>query len=310
MVNKKFALIGTAGFVAPRHFRAIKETGNELVAAFDPHDAVGQLDSWFPRAASFTDFKQFGDFVEKQGPLDFLTVCSPNFLHAEQVAFGLKNGMNVICEKPLAIEPSELAPLEFLEKETGQRVWTILQLRLHPNLILLKKKVESAPKSQVFDIDLTYITPRGLWYFASWKADEQKSGGILTNIGIHLFDALTWIFGSCLESEIHQKTASRAAGFLKLERANVRWFLSIEQDILPGATRESAFRTMTVDGENIEFSTGFTDLHTESYRAILDGQGFSIKEASRAVLLTHQLRGQTVGFNKDRAHLLTFKNHH
>ena len=293
-MNKKYALIGTAGFVAPRHFRAIKETGGELVVAFDPHDAVGQLDSWFPNAASFTDFGAFADFIEQQKqagqPIDYLSVCSPNFLHKTHIEFGLNAGLSVICEKPLVVEPADIGPLQFLEKKTGLSVSTILQLRLHPNLIAFKNKVEQAPKSQIFEVDLTYITPRGHWYFSSWKADETKSGGILTNIGIHLFDALTWIFGECHEATVDQKTNVRAAGTLKLERAHVRWFLSIEQDILPGTTRETALRTLTADGEQIEFSTGFTDLHTESYRAILDGHGFSILEAGKAVGLVNQLR--------------------
>jgi UDP-N-acetyl-2-amino-2-deoxyglucuronate dehydrogenase len=273
---KKYALIGTAGYIAPRHFRAIKETGGDLVAVFDPHDAVGQLDKFFPNAASFTEFERFDRHLEKLNRAgnrpDFLVVCSPNYLHDAHVRFGLRSGMDVICEKPLVLSPWNVDALAVLERETGRKVWTILQLRLHPKLLEWKRKVENASKNHVFEVDLTYITPRGLWYFASWKGDETKSGGILTNIGIHLFDLLLWIFGEVEHSEIHQKHHARAAGFLKFKQARVKWFLSIETGILA------------------EFSDGFDDLHTESYHAILENIGSAILEAKKAVDFTHFLR--------------------
>ncbi len=306
----KFALIGTAGFVAPRHFRAIKETGGQLVAAFDPHDAVGQLDEWFPEAASFTEFERFDRHIDKLRragkQVDFLSVCSPNYLHDAHVRFGLRSGMDVVCEKPLVISPWNIGPLAELEAETGRRVWTILQLRLHPEVVRLKKKVESSPAGHVFDVELAYVTPRGPWYHASWKGDESKSGGILTNIGVHLFDLLLWVFGDCREAAIHQKTATRAAGSLQLERANVRWFLSIERSALPDG-KTSASRSLTSDGEPVDFSGGFTDLHTESYRQIFLGKGFTTKEAARAVELTHRLRGLPVVFDEKRAHPFCLK---
>lgn len=287
-----FALVGAAGYVAPRHLKAIKETGNTLLAAYDPNDSVGVLDSYFPSAAFFTEFERFDRHVEKlrrQGDgIQWLSVCSPNYLHDAHIRFGLRNGADVICEKPLVLNPWNAEALLDSEREHGKKVYTILQLRLHPAL----QALQNLPRTgQKHEIDLTYITSRGQWYFASWKGDMAKSGGIATNIGIHFFDMLLWLFGDVVSSTVHVHTHDRAAGFLELEHARVRWFLSIDAETLPESARgKRTYRSLTLNGAEVEFSEGFTDLHTESYRRILDGQGFGIAEALPAIRLAHAIR--------------------
>jgi UDP-N-acetyl-2-amino-2-deoxyglucuronate dehydrogenase len=305
--NKKFALIGAAGFVAPRHMKAIRETGNTLVAAMDPNDSVGVMDSYFPSAAFFTEFERFDRHLEKLkrsgDKVDYVVVCSPNYLHDAHIRFGLRYGADVICEKPMVLNPWNIDPLQEMEKETGQKIYNILQLRLHPSIIALKKKIDNAPDEQKFDIDLTYITSRGMWYHASWKGNPEKSGGIATNIGIHFFDMLSWIFGPVIQNITHLHTFDRAAGFLEFKRAKVRWFLSINQTTLPPervAKGQQTFRSMTVNGEEITFSDGFTDLHTLSYTHILSGLGFGAEEVRPSVEIVQKVRTQNpVGLTGD-----------
>ena len=294
---KNFTLIGASGYIAPRHLRAIKETNNNLLAAYDPFDSVGVMDSFFPKADFFTEFERFDRHIDKlkrNGEvLDYLSICSPNYLHDSHIRFGLKNGADVICEKPLVLNPWNLEGLMQLEDETGHRVYNILQLRLHESIIALKKKVDNAPKDKIFDFDLTYITSRGKWYYTSWKGDERKSGGIATNIGVHFFDMLSWIFGDVRENIVHLHEHDRAAGYLEFDRAKVRWFLSINHDTLPESAKnagKTTYRSMTLEGGEIEFSEGFQDLHNMSYKAILAGNGFRISEALNAIKIVHEIR--------------------
>jgi UDP-N-acetyl-2-amino-2-deoxyglucuronate dehydrogenase len=270
--KRNFALIGASGYIAPRHLRAIHETGNELVAAYDPFDSVGIMDSYFPKADFFVEFERFDRHCSKltaqTKALDYVAVCSPNYLHDSHIRFGLRNQAHVICEKPIVLNPWNLEALQKMESETGQKVYSILQLRLHPSIIALKKKIDEGPAGKIYDVDLTYITSRGHWYYTSWKGDQSKSGGIATNIGVHFFDMLTWIFGTRQKSEVHVKSHDRAGGYLELERARVRWFLSINADTLPKkvtAQGQRTFRSIQIEGEELEFSAGFTDLHTQSY---------------------------------------------
>lgn len=292
---KRFALIGAGGYVAPRHLKAIRDTGNQLVAAYDPTDSVGILDSYFPETDFFTEFERFDRHVEKLKragqAVDFVSICSPNYLHDAHIRFGLRNGADVICEKPLVLNPWNAEALKTNEMESGKRVFTILQLRLHPAIIALKKQVESDISGKKHQVDLTYITSRGHWYYTSWKGDVQKSGGIATNIGIHFFDMLGWVFGPMQQNIVHQHTHDRAAGVLEFEKAKVRWFLSINAATLPAAAvGKRTFRAITVDGESVEFSEGFTDLHTLSYQAIFAGQGFGLEDALPAIQLAHDIR--------------------
>lgn len=295
---QKFALIGAAGFVAPRHLKAIHDTGNELIAAFDPQDSVGILDNYFPKTDFFIEFERFDRHLDKlrrqdQG-IDFLTVCSPNYLHDAHIRFGLRQHSDVICEKPLVLNPKNLLGLQEVEKEYGKKIFSILQLRLHPSILKLKKHVEDHP-DEVFDIDLTYITARGNWYYTSWKADISKSGGVATNIGIHFFDALAWIFGKPTISRVHLRTHDRAAGFLVMKNARIRWFLSINEDHLPENIKEKGnrtFRSLTLNNEEIEFSEGFNELHTRSYEAIIKGYGFGIEETETSIEMASDIRNQ------------------
>lgn len=304
---KHFALIGAAGYIAPRHMRAIKETGNNLLAALDKNDSVGIIDSYFPDAAFFTEFERFDRHVSKHGreglPLDYVSVCSPNYLHDAHIRFGLRIGADVICEKPLVLNPWNLEGLRHIEEESGGRVFSILQLRMHPTLQQLKREVEAAAPGTVYDVDLTYITSRGKWYYSSWKGDLEKSGGVATNIGVHFYDMLQWIFGDVRENRVHLHTHDRAAGYLELEKARVRWFLSINYNTLPEFVRMNGgrtYRSLTLNGREIEFSGGFTELHTDSYRAILEGNGFGINEAAGAVEVVHQIRNATpIGLKGD-----------
>lgn len=297
MKTKKFALIGAAGYIAPRHMKAIKDTGNDLVAAFDPNDSVGIMDSYFPNAAFFTEFERFDRHVEKLKrsgeKIEYVSICSPNYLHDAHMRFGLRSGADVICEKPIVLNPWNIDALQEIERETGHNIFTILQLRLHESIIALKNKVDNSPKDKLFEFDLTYQTSRGNWYYSSWKGDVSKSGGIATNIGVHFFDMLGWIFGKVKDNIVHIHTHDRAAGLLEFERARIRWFLSIEYDTIPEEVRvagKRTFRSMEVDGEQIEFSDGFTELHTNSYKDILSGGGFKIDASKQAIEIVHDIR--------------------
>ncbi|GAB3279282.1 Gfo/Idh/MocA family oxidoreductase [Larkinella harenae] len=294
---KKFALIGAAGYIAPRHLRAIKDTGNQLVTAFDKFDAVGVMDSFFPDADFFTEFERFDRHVDKirrdGDSIDYLAICSPNYLHDAHIRFGLRNGADVICEKPLVLNPWNIEGLAEMEQETGKRVNNILQLRLHPSLIRLKERVDQGPVGKIYDLDLAYITCRGKWYNISWKGDPAKSGGIATNIGVHFFDMLTWIFGTVKQNIVHVREENTAAGYLELERARVRWFLSTEYGSLPEPIKlanRRTYRSLQIEGEEIEFSDGFTDLHTKSYEKILEGDGFGLGEAYPSIDIVHHIR--------------------
>lgn len=295
----RFALIGAAGYIAPRHMRAIKDTSNDLVAAIDPNDTVGILDSYFPQARFFTEFERFDRYVDllrRRGEsLDYVSIASPNYLHDSHIRFALRVGATAVCEKPLVVNPWNAEALRDIEEESGNRVFTILQLRLHPSIIALRQRVAEhrGRERNGLDIDLTYVTSRGKWYFASWKGDERKSGGIVPNIGIHFFDMLIWTFGMVKESEVTFLRADAASGVLRFDGATVRWFLSINADHLPHeceAAGQRTYRSITVDGEELEFSDGFTDLHTESYRRILAGDGFGIADALPSIELAHAIR--------------------
>lgn len=304
---KNFALIGAAGYVAPRHMKAIRDTQNQLMAAFDLSDSVGMIDSYFPKAAFFVEYERFDRHIEKlkrRGvSLDYLTVCSPNYLHDAHIRFGLRAGADVICEKPVVLNPWNIDALQEIEKETGKTVNNILQLRLHPSVIELKKKVDAAPPDKIFDIDLSYLTSRGNWYYTSWKGGVEKSGGIATNIGVHFFDMLQWIFGEVKENIVHLHTHDRAAGYLELTRARVRWFLSINADTLPEqvvANGGRTYRSLLIEGEEFEFSGGFNELHTKSYTAILRGEGFSLDAVKPSIDIVYTIRHQTpIGLKGD-----------
>lgn len=298
---ERFALIGAAGYIAPRHMKAIKETGNDLVAALDRCDSVGIIDSYFPEASFFTEFERFDRFVDKwhrnhTDRITYVSICSPNYLHDSHIRFALKSGADAICEKPLVLNPHNIDQLKVIEEETGRNVYNILQLRLHPSIIALKEKVQrelAENPGKVYDIDLTYLTSRGKWYFISWKGDEAKSGGIASNIGVHFYDMLTWIFGNVEDNAVHLKTPFANAGLLRLKHANVRWFLSVNYDYIPDevkATGQRTYRSITVDGEEIEFSGGFTDLHTRSYEEILKGNGFGLDEARGSIETVSTIR--------------------
>lgn len=310
---KNFVLIGAAGFVAPRHLKAIKETGNNLVAALDKHDAVGVLDNYFPDAAFFTEFERFDrhlDKLKRNGTsLDYVAVCSPNYLHDAHIRFGLRIGAHVICEKPVTLNPWNIEGLKEMEKETGKQVFSILQLRHHPALVALKEKIATESADTLHEVNMTYITSRGKWYFASWKGETSKSGGISTNIGVHFFDLLTWLFGEVKENNTHINSHDRASGSLVLEKAKVKWFLSINAETLPAEIREKGartYRSITVDGQEIEFSEGFADLHTASYQHILNGNGFGLGDAATAIQIVHDIRNaKAIGLNEN-AHELAY----
>lgn len=295
---KNFALIGAAGFIAPRHLKAIKETGNNLIAAVDKFDSVGIMDSYFPDCHFFTEFERFDRHIEKiklKGtPLDYVSVCSPNYLHDAHIRFGLRQGATVICEKPIVLNPWNIDALQEKEKETGQRVYTILQLRLHPSIIALREKVAASPNS-FREMDLRYITSRGRWYHTSWKGDVSKSGGIATNIGVHFFDMLCWIFGDVKDIEVLIHTSDTAEGVLHFEHARVKWFLSINENTIPEEVRTAGkrtFRKITIDGDAFEFSEGFTDLHTRSYEEILKGNGFGLEDTRKSIEIVSAIRNK------------------
>lgn len=304
-----FALIGAAGFVGVRHMRAIAETGHRLVAALDPHDSVGVLDQYFPDAHFFVEFERFDRHIDKlrrKGePVSFVSVCSPNYLHDSHIRFGLRNGANVICEKPVVLNPWNIDALAALEDETGKRVFNVLQLRLHPAIRALKERFVTGNARDKHVVDLAYITSRGRWYHVSWKGDVQKSGGVATNIGVHFFDMLQWVFGRVLTCSVHVATTDTAAGYLELERARVRWFLSIDERTLPPEVRakgQRTYRAITVDDEAVEFSEGFTDLHTATYRDILAGGGFGLNEARPSIELVQRIRSAQLVDEPDRTH--------
>ncbi len=300
---KNFALIGAAGYIAPRHMKAIKETGNNLVAAFDPYDGIGIMDSNFPQAYFFTEFERFDSFIDQwhrtqEKKIEYIAIASPNYLHESHIRSTLKNGAHAICEKPLVLNPKEIDQLQAIEQETGKKVYTILQLRLHDSIIALKNKIAKeleANPDKVYDLDLTYLTSRGKWYFTSWKGDESKSGGIASNIGVHFFDMISWIFGPVEESIVHLKQPDANAGYMRLKNATVRWFLSVNYDYIPEdvkASGKTTYRSIKVDGDEFEFSEGFTDLHTRSYEDILNGGGFGLEEARNSINIVSQIRGQ------------------
>ncbi|MEL7447558.1 MAG: Gfo/Idh/MocA family oxidoreductase [Pseudomonadota bacterium] len=304
---KRFGLIGAAGYVAPRHMRAIQETGNRLVAALDIHDSVGIIDSYAPDADFFTEFERFDRHVDLRrrsgNPIDIFSICSPNYLHDAHVRFALRSGADAICEKPLVLNPWNLDGLAEMEQETGKRVWSILQLRLHPSIIALREKIQSGTKDTKHDVDLTYITSRGRWYFTSWKGANEKSGGIATNIGVHFFDMLHFVFGELQTNVLNYSAPGTAAGYLEYERARVRWFMSADEKNLPesaAAANKRTYRLVSVDGEAVEFSDGFTDLHTVSYQEVLAGRGFGIEENRNAIETVSALRGmEPVGLRGD-----------
>ena len=296
---KNFALIGAGGYIAPRHMKAIKDTGNNLLAALDKHDSVGILDSYFPDTDFFTEFERFDRHLEKlkrQGiKTDYVSVCSPNYLHDAHIRFGLRIGADVICEKPIVLNPWNIDALLEIEKETGKNIYTILQLRLHPAIIALKEKIAAAPSDKKYNINLQYITSRGHWYHTSWKGEVSKSGGIATNIGVHFFDMPMWIFGAVKENNVMQHAAETASGNLVLEKATVNWMLSIDANTLPAeakAAGKRTFRKLTIDDEAFEFSDGFTELHTKSYEEIIAGRGFAMSETKAAIQLVHEIRNK------------------
>jgi len=296
-MSKNFALIGLGGYIAPRHLKAIKETGNSLLAALDINDSVGIVDSYFPETDFFVEFERFDRHIDKlrRGgtSIDYISICSPNYLHDSHIRFALRNGAHAICEKPLVLNPWNFDGLSEFEKETGKNVFNVLQLRLHPNIIKLRESILNGPKDKVYDIDLTYITSRGNWYHYSWKGNIQKSGGVATNIGIHFFDMLIWIFGDIKKNETNLLEFDKASGCLELEQARVRWFLSVDYNDLPENIKNKGmrtFRNITVDGKEIEFSDGFTDLHTQIYQQILDGKGFRLEESKKSIEMVYNIR--------------------
>ncbi|MEI7980819.1 MAG: Gfo/Idh/MocA family oxidoreductase [Bacteroidota bacterium] len=300
-----FALIGAAGYIAPRHMKAIRDTGNQLICALDPYDGVGIIDSYFPNADFFIEPERFDRHLDKlrrmslskkrleQLKVDYVSICSPNYMHDSHIRLALRNDAHAICEKPIVLNPWNLDALKEIEKETGKKIWTILQLRLHPAIKALREQILNGPEKKMYDLDLTYITSRGNWYYRSWKGDIAKSGGIATNIGVHFFDMLSWIFGGVKENRIHVLQENKAAGLLRLEKANIRWFLSIDNHDIPKSIREKGkrtFRSLTVEGQEIEFSDGFTDLHTETYREILANRGFGLTDSKQSIIIVHHIR--------------------
>jgi UDP-N-acetyl-2-amino-2-deoxyglucuronate dehydrogenase len=306
---KTFGILGVGGYIAPRHLQAIQENGCRLVAACDPKDSVGIIDRYFRDAYFFTEIERFDRHLEKlrrrNEGIDYLSICSPNYLHDAHARLALRLGADAICEKPLVINPWNLDALEEIESEFQKKIYNILQLRLHPTIQNLRKEILEQDSKERHKVELTYITSRGRWYGTSWKGDESRSGGVVTNIGIHFFDMLTWIFGKNVESQVHQYEPNKASGWLQLENADVSWYLSIDHSDLPDTCKEkgqTTFRSIMVDGGEMEFSTGFTDLHTASYRDILSGGGFGIKDARTSIEIVHQIRNAAVKTPDERAH--------
>ena len=311
---KNFALIGAAGYIAPRHLKAIKDTGNNLAVAMDVNDSVGIMDSHFPEAEFFTEFEEFAAYVEDQelkgNKLDYVSICSPNYLHAPHMKFALQHGIDVICEKPLVLHSEDIDTLAQYEEKYGAKVNSILQLRLHDSIIALRDKVAAAPADKIFDVDLTYLTSRGKWYLKSWKGFDEKSGGVATNIGVHFYDMLHFIFGKIVKSEVHYRDEKTSSGYLEYERARVRWFLSIDANNLPNNAVQGeklTYRSITIEGEELEFSGGFTELHTRSYENILAGNGYGLEENRTAIETVEKLRLQPIVDSPANPHPLLIK---
>ncbi|MCX6329431.1 MAG: Gfo/Idh/MocA family oxidoreductase [Bacteroidia bacterium] len=294
---KNFGLIGVAGYIAVRHLKAIKDTGNNLLASLDRFDSVGLIDSYFPQSDFFVEFERFDrhfDKLKRTGTkIDYVSICSPNYLHDSHIRFALRHHAEAICEKPVVLNPWNVDALQEIENETGHKIFTVLQSRLHPRIIELKNKIDKGPKNKIYDVDLTYIASRGNWYYISWKGDVQKSGGVATNIGIHFFDMLSWIFGEAKKNIVHLSQPNKAAGYLELKNARVRWFLSLDNHDLSSSAinkGQRTFRSIIVDGEEIEYSEGFADLHTLTYKEILAGRGFGLKDARQSVEIAYTIR--------------------
>jgi len=305
---KNFALIGAAGYIAPRHLKAIQDTDNILIAALDKFDSVGIMDRYFPKADFFTEFERFDRHLEKLKrhqniTLDYVSICSPNYLHDAHIRMALRSGAHAICEKPIVLNPWNIDALSAIEKESDGNIYTILQLRLHSAIVALKAKVVSEAKDKKYDIDLTYITSRGKWYDNSWKGDESKSGGIATNIGVHFYDMLSWVFGDVKENTVHLREKHKASGYLEFENARVRWFLSIDENDLPQSVKEKGqrtFRSITIDNQELEFSAGFTELHTKSYQEILKGNGFGLADVRKSIEIVHDIRNASITQNGEK----------
>jgi UDP-N-acetyl-2-amino-2-deoxyglucuronate dehydrogenase len=310
---KRFALIGAAGFVAPRHMKAIRDTGNRLVVVLDPFDSLGVIDSYFPDADYFTESERFDRHLDKlrrqkEQKIDYVAICSPNYLHDAHIRLTLRNQADAICEKPLVLNPWNIDALKEVEKETGKRINVILQVRLHPEIIKLKQRILQTPAGKIYDVNLTYITSRGNWYHRSWKGEAAKSGGVATNIGIHFFDMLIDLFGQVKENMVHYSDEKTVAGFMQLERARIKWFLSLDFNLLPNEVKvngQRTYRSITIDSEEIEFSGGFADLHTESYKRIIEGNGFSADDARPSIQTAYEIRNaKPVGLKGDYHELL------
>lgn len=297
---KNFALIGVGGYIAPRHLKAIKETNNNLIASLDKFDSVGVLDSYFPDSSFFVEFERFDRHIEKikrkdNIQLDYVSICTPNYLHDSHIRMALRRGADAICEKPLVLNPWNLDALEEIEGESDNKINAILQLRLHPSIQALKEKIDNEKRREKYDVNLTYITSRGKWYNISWKGDESKSGGIATNIGVHFYDMLGWVFGKVQEVRVFKRESDTMSGYLEFEKARVNWFLSIDARVLPNEVKERGertYRSMTVDGNEIEFSKGFTDLHTLSYQEVLKGRGFGLEDVRQSIEIVHKIRNK------------------
>ena len=299
-MSKNFALIGAAGYIAPRHMKAIKDTGNNLLAAMDPSDSVGIMDSYFPESYFFTEFERFDRHIEKLKyddgiKLDYVSICSPNYLHDAHMRFALRSGADAICEKPLVLNPWNIDKLQKVEENTGKKIYNILQLRVHPSIIALREKILAENKNTKYEVELTYLTSRGNWYNTSWKGDESKSGGVATNIGVHFFDMLSWLFGAVQNVNVEKKERNTAGGYLEFENARVKWFLSTDANYLPEEIKQrgqTTYRSITIDGEELEFSGGFTDLHTLVYKDILEGNGYGLNEARTAIEIVEKIRNK------------------
>ena len=314
--TKNFALIGAAGYIAPRHLKAIQDTDNTLIAALDKFDSVGIMDQYFPKADFFTEFERFDRHLEKLKRhqnirLDYVSICSPNYLHDAHIRMALRSGAHAICEKPIVLNPWNIDALAAIEKESAGNIYTILQLRLHSAIVDLKAKVASEVKQGKYDIDLTYITSRGRWYDNSWKGDESKSGGIATNIGVHFYDMLSWVFGAVQENIVHLREKHKASGYLEFENARVRWFLSIDENDLPQPIKEKGqrtYRSITIDHQELEFSAGFTELHTKSYQEILKGNGFGLSDVRKSIEIVHDIRNASIVKNGEQHPFLSAIN--
>ena len=313
---KNFALIGASGYIAPRHLKAIKDTGNNLIAALDKFDSVGIIDSYFPKADFFVEPERFDRHLEKLKhengfSLDYVSICTPNYLHDSHIRMALRRGADAICEKPIVLNPWNIEALKKMEIESGKKIWNILQLRLHKSIIDLKRKVDSGSKDKIYDIDLTYLTSRGNWYYTSWKGDQTKSGGIATNIGVHFYDMLSWVFGEVKQNIVHVNSHDRASGYLEFKKARVRWFLSINYDVIPQEIKDKGqrtYRNISIEGEELEFSGGFTDLHTRVYEDILNGNGYGLEDARQSIEIVHDIRNSVpIGLKGDYHPLAAMK---